>query len=131
MQTEIIVGLVGAFTTIVSGWTSYFFTRRKYDAQVNGVNLDNMQKSLKFYQDLCDANSKNLDMLTKQNNALTRQVVSLQNQVLSLQRQVAELAINICTDTGCFKRLKPEKPITGIIDIDSLQEEDMNDIHNQ
>lgn len=109
MQTEFVVGIVGAATTVISGWTSYFFTRRKYHTQVDGLDIQNMRETLAFYKDICESNRESLKTLSDQNVSLTKQIVELQNQVVSLQGQVAELAINICLDKTCANRTKSKR----------------------
>ena len=46
----LITGAVGMMTTIVSGFTSYIFTRKKYISEVDSNYIKNMEKSLEFYQ---------------------------------------------------------------------------------
>ena len=35
MSTEIIIALIGVFSTIVSSWTTWFLTRKKYNSEVD------------------------------------------------------------------------------------------------
>lgn len=44
----LITGGVGIITTVISGWTSWFFARRKYNSEVDNNLIKNMQQSLEF-----------------------------------------------------------------------------------
>jgi hypothetical protein len=50
MNSEILIALCGLLTTVVSGWVSYIFTRRKYNTEVDNNQIRNMQESLEFYK---------------------------------------------------------------------------------
>jgi len=49
MDGIIITGILGFISTIVSGWTSWFFARKKYNTEVDSNLIANMQQSLEFY----------------------------------------------------------------------------------
>ena len=68
MGIEIIItGAVGLVTTIVSSWASWVFARRKYNSEVDGNLIENMQKSLEFYENLSDDNKDRLDKALEDN----------------------------------------------------------------
>ena len=50
----LITGGVGILTSIISSWTTWFFTKKKYNAEVDGALLDNMKESLNFYKELSE-----------------------------------------------------------------------------
>ena len=54
-------GIIGLFTTIVSGWTSWIFARKKYNSEVDSQVITNMKESLDFYKQLSDDNKERLD----------------------------------------------------------------------
>lgn len=58
---------IGVITTIASGWTSYFFTRKKYNSEVDSTNIQNMQETLEFYKTLSDYNKERLDEYLRRN----------------------------------------------------------------
>ena len=63
----LITGGVGIITTVISGWTSWFFARRKYNSEVDNNLIENMQQSLEFYKKLSDDNENRLDEVLKRN----------------------------------------------------------------
>ena len=99
----IITGAIGIITTIVGSWTSYIFTKRKYNAEVDNSVIDNMKQSLDFYIKLSDDNKARLDEALKRNDALEK-------EMQQLRQQMFELMSNICYDMTCELRVrKPRK----------------------
>ena len=58
----LITGCIGLITTIVSGWTSWFFARKKYNSEVDSNLINNMKESLDFYEKLSTDNTERLDV---------------------------------------------------------------------
>lgn len=102
----IVTGVVGLITTITSGWVSWLFAKKKYNAEVDSNLIENMQKSLDFYMKLSDDNKARLDEALKRNDAL-------EDEVRELRKQVSELMISVCTDLSCELRKRiPKKRIS-------------------
>lgn len=87
----IATGLVGLFTTIVSGWTSWVFARKKYNSEVDSQVIANMTESLNFYKQLSDDNRERLDQVLTQNKEILAQNAELIEQNKKLQTEVEEL----------------------------------------
>lgn len=99
----IVTGIVGLITTITSGWVSWLFAKKKYNAEVDTNLIENMQKSLEFYMKLSDDNKARLDEALKRNDLL-------QNEIIKLRDQVNELTMSICFDMSCeLRKRKPSK----------------------
>ena len=106
IDTSVLVtGGVGMLTTIVSGWTSWVFAKRKYDSEVDASLIGNMQQSLEFYQKLSDDNRERLEEMIKRNEALEQEVNDLKRQVLTLMN-------SICMDLSCQLRKREEISIS-------------------
>lgn len=93
----LITGGVGIITTVISGWTSWFFARRKYNSEVDNNLIENMQQSLGFYKKLSDDNKNRLDEVLKRNAELEQEIEDLRKQMFSLMN-------SICTDLTCQLR---------------------------
>lgn len=93
----LITGGVGIITTVISGWTSWFFARRKYNSEVDNNLIENMQQSLEFYKKLSDDNKNRLDEVLKRNAELEQEIKDLRKQMFSLMN-------SICTDLTCQLR---------------------------
>jgi len=93
----ITTGVVGLITTIVSGWTSWLFAKKKYNAEVDSNVIENMHKSLEFYKQLSDDNKNRLDQVLSKNEALEKEVAELRLQLF-------ELMNSICYNMSCKLR---------------------------
>ena len=105
MTTVAITAGIGILTTIVSGWASYFFTRKKYHSEVDNNLISNMQESLEFYTQLSDDNSNRLKVILEdydklrtqfeevlsENNSLRIEVVKLRTQISALSKELKKL----------------------------------------
>lgn len=97
-------GLIGLFTTIVSGWASWFFARKKYNSEVDGQVISNMTESLEFYKKLSDDNKERLDQVLTQNKEILAQNAELIEQNKKLQMEVEELKREVKRLTSKSKR---------------------------
>lgn len=93
----LITGGIGLITTIVSGWTSWFFARRKYNTEVDSNEIENLKKSLEFYESIVKDNNKKLQFYIDlaENNRI---------EVYRLKGVIHRLLNNSCLDNGCIKR---------------------------
>ena len=97
MNTEIIIALIGIFSTVLSSWTTWFFKRKKYNSEVDQNLIQNMKESLDFYKQLSDDNRSRLEEVLKRNDELENDVKNLRNQMFNLMSQ-------ICFDLSCKLR---------------------------
>lgn len=98
----LITGGVGLITSIISSWTTWFFTRKKYNSEVDLNLIEKMEKSLEFYKALSDDNKSRLEEITQRNNRL-------EDEVQELRKQVLDLTLNICMDLTCSHRIQEVK----------------------
>lgn len=113
MTDILITGGVGIISSIVSGWASWVFARKKYNSEVDGTLIENMQKSLEFYKNLSDDNEQRLDRVLEDNVALRQTVEELlrenkqlKREIDTLKDQVIKITTTICTDLSCQIRSK-------------------------
>ena len=93
----LITGGIGFITTIVSGWTSWFFARKKYNTEVDSNEIENLKKSLEFYESIVKDNNKKLQFyidLAEDNRI----------EVYRLKGVIHRLLNNSCLDNDCIKR---------------------------
>lgn len=93
----LITGAAGLATTIASGWTSWFFARKKYNTEVDSNEIENLKKSLEFYESIVKDNNKKLQFYIdlSENNRV---------EVYRLKGVIHRLLNNSCLDNGCIKR---------------------------
>lgn len=120
----LITGGVGIITTVVSGWTSWFFARRKYNSEVDNNLIENMQQSLEFYKKLSDDNKNRLDEVLKRNAELEQEIEDLRKQMFSLMN-------SICTDLTCQLRKRNLNLFNEQNGTDSRQEMEETELHDK
>ena len=101
MDTEIIIALIGVFSTIVSSWATWFFTRKKYNSEVDQNLIQNMKESLDFYKQLSDDNRSRLEEVLSRNEELEKRNDRLEEEVKKLRDQMFTLMSQICLDLSC------------------------------
>lgn len=112
MGSEIIMALVGVLCTAISSAVTFFFTRRKYNTEVDSQQIHNMGESFDVYKKMMEealasqkktfeaateVQDKKIDMLQKEKD-------SLQAQVSQLQQQMLNVLGSICLDSTCRLR---------------------------
>lgn len=120
----LITGGVGIITTVISGWTSWFFARRKYNSEVDNNLIENMQQSLEFYKKLSDDNKNRLDEVLKRNAELEQEIKDLRKQMFSLMN-------SICTDLTCQLRKRNLDLFNEQNGTDSRQEMEETELHDK
>ena len=95
----LITGLIGLISSILTGWASWFITRKKYNAEVDQTLVQNMKSSLDFYKQLSDDNRDRLQEVLKRNDELEQEVKKLRDQVFIIMNQ-------ICLNYQCQVRVK-------------------------
>ena len=120
----LITGGVGIITTVISGWTSWFFARRKYNSEVDNNLIENMQQSLEFYKKLSDDNKDRLDEVLKRN-------AELEQEIRDLRKQMFSLMISICTDLTCQLRKINFDLFNEQNGTDSRQEMEETELHDK
>lgn len=93
MEDTWIAILGGVIASIASGFASWFFARRKYNSEVDGNLINNMQESLEFYKALADDNKARLDEVLAENADLRREIGDLRGQVERLTSALAEYGL--------------------------------------
>lgn len=120
----LITGGVGIITTVISGWTSWFFARRKYNSEVDNNLIKNMQQSLEFYKKLSDDNKNRLDEVLKRNAELEQEIRDLRKQMFSLMN-------SICADLTCQLKKRNLNLFNEQNGTDSRQEMEETELHDK
>lgn len=93
----LITALIGIVTTFASGFSAWFFARKKYNSEVDNNLINNMKESLEFYTRLSEDNKVRLDRALSRNEDLEKEIKELRGQVMNLMT-------SICTDLSCQLR---------------------------
>jgi len=101
-MTEILItGGVGIVASIVSGWTSWIFARKKYNTEVDHNYIENLSKALETYDSIIAHNKSEIEYLMRENTELRKEVADLRKQMLNL-------TMNICMDLTCTNRVREQ-----------------------
>ena len=93
MEDTWITILASAITAFASAFTTWFFTKRKYNAEVDNNLISNMQESLEFYKSLADDNKARLDVVLAENAELRKEITELRSQVDKLTSTLANYGL--------------------------------------
>ena len=106
MSNELLIGLIGVVSTFISGFTSWFFTRKKYNSEVDNTVINNLQDAVNTYKVICDDLKQRLEAALSNNNAIIERNNKLEDEIRDLRKQVNELTMSICYDLTCSARQK-------------------------
>lgn len=105
--TEIVL----AFIAILSGFITHQLTKKKYKMEVEKLEvethsdtIDNMDKSLDFYEKYVAATNKRLDEVLANQEVLRSENIQLKNQLIEVNAKMSQLATVICTKLSCTYR---------------------------
>lgn len=106
----IITGCIGIVTTMMSSWATWFFSRKKYNSEVNTNEIENLKKSLEFYEKIVKDNTKQLELYIDL-------VEDYRVEVYTLKGIINRLLNNSCLDNKCLAReFYTEEQIREILD---------------
>jgi hypothetical protein len=83
----------GVITTVASSFVSWFFAKKKYNAEVDNHLITNMQESLEFYKALADDNKVRLEAVLQENAALRREVNEMRDKLVALTSVLAQYGL--------------------------------------
>lgn len=83
----------GVITTVASSFVSWFFAKRKYNAEVDNHLITNMQESLEFYKTLADDNKVRLDSVLQENAELRKEVNEMREKLVALTSVLAQYGL--------------------------------------
>lgn len=83
----------GVITTVASSFVSWFFAKRKYNAEVDNHLIANMQESLEFYKTLADDNKVRLEAVLQENAALRKEVNEMRDKLVALTSVLAQYGL--------------------------------------
>lgn len=93
MNNTWIAILGGVIATVTSSFVSWFFAKRKYNAEVDHNLIKNMQESLEFYKKLSDDTKERLDEVLREKNELRKEVDDLRNKLAALTSTLAQYGL--------------------------------------
>lgn len=97
MDLSLITGIVTLGTNLATGIVTWLLARRKYNTEVDSNEIENLKKSLEFYEDIVRDNNRKLQFYIKlaEDNRV---------EVYRLKGIIHRLLNNSCLDNVCTKR---------------------------
>lgn len=97
MDPSLITGIVTLGTNLTTGIVTWLLARRKYNTEVDSNEIENLKKSLEFYEDIVRDNNRKLQFYIKlaEDNRV---------EVYRLKDIIHRLLNNSCLDNICTKR---------------------------
>ena len=97
MDPSLIAGIVTLGTNLATGIVTWLLARRKYNTEVDSNEIENLKKSLEFYEDIVKDNNSKLQFYIKlaEDNRV---------EVYRLKDIIHRLLNNSCLDNVCTKR---------------------------
>lgn len=105
------VEIILAVIAIISSVVTHLLTKRKYNgeiaklkAETDSDNIDNMDKSLDFYEKLTESTNKRLDEVLKNQESIVNENVQLKGQIANINSKLVQLTAIVCTKLSCTYR---------------------------
>jgi predicted RNase H-like nuclease (RuvC/YqgF family) len=76
-MTELLIAIIGLFTTIIGSFITWLVSRRKNNAEVNALELQNAQQVVKLWKDLYDE--------------LNKKVIGLEEEIAKLREELENI----------------------------------------
>jgi cell division protein FtsB len=93
MNNTLVAIIGGIVTTVASSFVSWFFAKKKYNAEVDNHLIANMQDSLEFYKALADDNKVRLESVLQENAELRKEIHELRTEQQMLMSVLAKYGL--------------------------------------
>lgn len=101
MASEITLTVVGFICTTLSAIVTFLLTKKKYGAEVESQQIENMKQSFDVYKTMTE---ETINVLNKRVEALQRENESLRSQFSQLQNQMVSLMLGKKLGIGEFDK---------------------------
>lgn len=93
----LITAVIGTITTFCSGFFTWLFSKKKYNAEVDSTTISNIEESLKIYQNIVKDLGDKLDIYG-------RIIDRNKSELLKLRNVMIRMMGKICTVETCKMR---------------------------
>lgn len=116
MDPIILTALCSTCASGITGLITFLLTKKKYNIEVDNTYIQNMQKSLEFYEKLSDDNSKRLTVVLDRNQYLEERYLKveernerLEAEIEKVKTQMITVMGQICLNLACDARIHNPK----------------------
>lgn len=116
MDPIILTAVCSISTSTIASIVTFLLTKKKYNIEVDNTYIQNMQKSLEFYEKLSDDNSKRLTAVLDRNQYLEDRYLKveernerLETEIEKVKTQMINVMGQICLNLACEGRINNHK----------------------
>lgn len=100
MDPIILTTLCSTCSSAITGVITFLLTKKKYNIEVDNTYIQNMQKSLEFYEKLSDDNSKRLTAVLDRNQYLEDRYLKVEERNERLEAEIEKVKTQMITVMG-------------------------------
>lgn len=100
MDPIILTTLCSTCSSAITGVITFLLTKKKYNIEVDNTYIQNMQKSLEFYEKLSDDNSKRLTAVLDRNQYLEERYLKVEERNERLEAEIEKVKTQMITVMG-------------------------------
>lgn len=100
MNPIILTTLCSTCASVITGAITFLLTKKKYNIEVDNTYIQNMQKSLEFYEKLSDDNSKRLTAVLDRNQYLEERYLKVEERNERLEAEIEKVKTQMITVMG-------------------------------
>lgn len=98
--------LISIATAVGGGFSGWFFTRKKYNTEVDANMIKNLKSSLDFYKETIDYNEKKLNSLIDKIEKAEAKNEQLEEEIRTLRDKLFKIIELVCVNFTCTLRKK-------------------------
>lgn len=88
-------------SSAISSGLSWVISKKKYQTEVHQNQIENMQKSLKFYEDLSTDTQERLGKILEENEALRTENQDIKAELHEVKEMLRKMMDNVCVNLAC------------------------------
>lgn len=88
-------------SSAISSGISWVISKKKYQTEVHQNQIENMQKSLKFYEDLSTDTQERLGKILEENEALRTENQDIKAELHEVKEMLRKMMDNVCVNLAC------------------------------
>lgn len=105
-MNAIITAVISTLCSVLASFVTWLLSRKKYQTEVHRNQIENMQKSLKFYEDLSTDTQERLSKILEENEALRIENQVIKDELHEVKEMLSKMMDNVCINLACQIRNK-------------------------
>ena len=88
-------------SSAISAGVSWLLSKKKYQTEVNRTQIENMQKALKFYEELSTDTQERLGKILEENESLRTENQEIKDELHEVKEMLRKMMDNVCVNLAC------------------------------